>query len=76
MRGELPQEAINSPLTNTERDRQALVNWLKPSSDEQQNKAPEVSVPGTGRWFLNDPEYLNWKDMKTPLLWLKGIRKF
>ncbi len=30
---------------------------------------------GTGKWLLNSPEFINWRDGEAQTLWCYGIRK-
>ncbi|KAI7763521.1 hypothetical protein LZL87_010576 [Fusarium oxysporum] len=51
----------------------AISRWLNsadPSVDH--NKAREACHSGTGRWLLNNPQYLTWKSQMNSFLWLNG----
>lgn len=56
-------------------DRQALFRWLVPKSDEKHAKACMLQAPGTGNWLFEQPEFIQWSESDSKLLWLNGIRK-
>ncbi|KAK6341517.1 hypothetical protein TWF696_008589 [Orbilia brochopaga] len=39
-----------------------ILDWLGRNYDFEQNKFSGYRAPATGTWFLNSPEFLNWKE--------------
>ena len=56
-------------------NRQALMRWLVPKSDESHEKALKLLAPGTGIWLIEHAEFISWVEGPHSLLWLNGIRK-
>lgn len=51
-----------------------IVDWLKacdPSTNH--NAARKTCEPGTGSWFIDSSEFVDWRDNHNHSLWLQGI---
>ena len=49
--------------------------WIKaPDASPSYNAARKKHQPGTGSWFINGPQFLEWKEQPGSLLWLYGGR--
>ena len=59
----------------SEHDRLSILSWLSPIPYRQHHeKAYSEVLEGTGSWFLQDSEYIRWRDCDTSaMLWLHGI---
>ena len=56
-----------------ERNEQIL-QWLAaPDPSSNHNKACQSKQQGTGRWFIESANYINWKTQQSSFLWLHGI---
>ena len=56
-------------------NRQALLHWLMPKSDEKHAKALKLWTQGTGNWLVQHPDFICWAEGDDSLLWLNGIRE-
>ena len=71
------QEILRITLKREEdKQTQELLTWLstldfKPKQRDVLNKRLE----GTGKWFLEDPQFRRWMDGDTTTLWCPGARK-
>ena len=56
-----------------QRDEQ-IIQWLAaPDPSSNHNKACQKKHHETGRWLLESPKYIHWKNQQTSFLWLHGI---
>jgi len=58
-----------------------VTDWLHKLSsiryEEKHNENTKISrrTLGTGKWLLDSPEFLDWRDADSRILWCYGIRK-
>lgn len=51
-----------------------IVQWLAaPDPSSNHNKACQTKQQQTGRWLLQNLDYIHWKDRRASFLWLHGI---
>lgn len=62
-------------LIAEEHNRQALLRWLVPKSDEKHAKASKLWTQGTCNWLFENIDFISWVEGQESLLWLNGIRK-
>lgn len=54
-----------------------IYKWLcAPDSSRNYNAAREEHRAGTSSWFVNGPQYAEWKRKAGLILWLYGAREF
>ena len=51
------------------------MRWLVPKSDDSHEKSLKLWAPGTGKWLIEDADFISWVEGPHSLLWLNGIRK-
>jgi Cdc6-like AAA superfamily ATPase len=50
------------------------MDWLSPVSPLQNHQtAQSLYQKGTGRWFVDSPDFVHWIEMKNSAIWLYGI---
>ncbi|KAF4546475.1 Ankyrin repeat protein [Lasiodiplodia theobromae] len=60
--------------SHVEHHRGKINAWLSPPDPSTNyNKALKQRHEGSGRWFLQRPEYSDWKTERNSFLWLHGI---
>ncbi|KAG9852040.1 purine and uridine phosphorylase, partial [Aureobasidium melanogenum] len=60
-------------IKNSDQTR-AVIRWLKATDPSvNYNKAIEAHLPGTGKWFLDSPQFQEWKEQTKSFLWLHGL---
>jgi hypothetical protein len=47
-----------------------------PDPSRNYNEAREKHQENTGFWFINSPQFAEWKMKPDILLWVRGMRKF
>ena len=65
-------DAANRHIINARQ--QKIIDWLKvcdPSTNH--NAARNSHESGTGAWFIDSSEFVNWRDNQIRSLWLQGI---
>lgn len=66
------EDIANNQRINAER--QQIVNWLKVCDPSFNHVAArKIHEPGTGSWFIDSTEFVEWRDNQTRTLWLQGI---
>jgi hypothetical protein len=62
--------------TKTGQKQKDIVRWLSPVDPwETHEAAVQTHYSGTGDWFLESNEYLEWQGSDKSDLWLSGFRK-
>lgn len=65
------------PLASHSKQRDAILNWISTPRQEQKHQiVRQPRVEGTGRWLLEQSEYIRWRDDVTApnVLWCHGIQ--
>ena len=72
------QEAEKQELRELERQRQELIQWLKPFDYNSKHQAStQLRQEGTCGWLLEDPTFKDWRsESGSKFLWLFGIRMY
>src|SRR5204862_1056383 len=51
-----------------------ILNWLSPVSPLQRHQtARKIYQKGTGRWFIDSPDFIHWAKTRNSAIWLYGI---
>jgi Cdc6-like AAA superfamily ATPase len=57
-----------------QKQQKRIYKWLSPADPSTNyNESLKMRHVGTGRWLLQDPQYVSWKKEPTSFLWLNGI---
>jgi hypothetical protein len=56
--------------------KKSVLNWLSTLQPEQDHLTTSSQIPeGSGKWFLDLPELIDWFSGEVRLLWCYGIRE-